>query len=59
MDALFPPPVRYSPKFPRYLGNVEEGNKLQLVFDERVEEGFRGDGSILDSRLLVEEDDVF
>lgn len=59
MDALFPPPVRYTPKFRRYFENVEEMNKLELVFDERVESGCRGDASILDTHLLCEEDDTF
>lgn len=39
---MYPPPVRYSPKIPRYLASLENANKFELVFDERVEEGFNG-----------------
>ena len=60
LDVMYPPPVRYSPKLPRYLVNMEEVNKLELVFDERIEDGPSCDPSeLLDSTMLMVEDDIF
>ena len=53
LDVMLPPPIRFSPKIPRYLGNLEELNKFELVFDERIEDGFHGDTIIIDSKMLI------
>lgn len=49
---MYPPPVRFAPKFNRYLGKLEGLNKLELVFDDRIEDGFNGAEAILDNKLL-------
>jgi hypothetical protein len=56
---MYPPPVRYCPKMPRYLGPMEEASRLELVFDERCEESQEGGAAVVDGQMLDEEDDVF
>lgn len=36
LDAMFIPPVRYSPKGVHYFKELEKENKFELVYDERV-----------------------
>lgn len=59
LDALFPPPQRYSPKGVHYFKELEKENKFELVYDERVERLYKGSLEVLDKRLMDEEDDTF
>jgi hypothetical protein len=42
LDAMFPPPVRYSPKGVHYFKELEKENKFELVYDERTERLYKG-----------------
>jgi hypothetical protein len=59
MDAMFPPPQRFSPKGLHYAKELDKENKFELVFDERVEDLYQGSLKVLDNKLLEEEDDTF
>ena len=37
MDAMFPPPTRYYMKGVHYEKNLEQWNRFQLVYDEKIE----------------------
>lgn len=59
LDALFPPPVRYSAKGLHYFKNLEQENRYELVYDSRFEKLYECSMRVLDQKLLEEEDDTF
>jgi hypothetical protein len=59
MDCMFPPPVRYNPKGVHYYKNLEQENRFELVYDERIDGLCTASVDVLDGKMLYEEDDTF